>query len=149
MRSYILSVICAALISGILKSMVQGNAVVKLLCSVFLAVTVLSPLSSLNWEEFFAMSLPDGFQIDQMTAAGENMAEEAMAGIIKERCESYILDKATGLHANLRVEISLSGENIPMAAALSGRASPDSKRKIERMLQTDMGIPKESVRWTG
>lgn len=145
-----MTVICASLVTGILLSLTQGKAaqgVMKLLSGIFLTLTLLDPLTSLDWEEM--LSLPDPSAAEAMAAAGENMAKEALGDIIKQECETYIRDKATDLHENVQVEILLSEGDppVPVAAVLTGRVSPYGKSRIEGILLRDLGIPKEKVEW--
>lgn len=152
MRQYVLSVICGSLICGTVLGLVPEGmvkAVVKLLCGAFLAVTVIMPLTRLDFDPLPEFLLPDSLNAEGLTAAGENMARRSRAAIIKQSSESYILDKAAVPSEALWVEITVDEENsVPVAAELSGRVSPNDKARIERILQTDLGIPKENVRWT-
>lgn len=154
LRQYIGSIICMSLISGILLSLVQeqtGKAVLKLLCGAALTLTVVSPLCGLSLDDLGAALLPDGLDAEDFTAEGENMARENLARLIKQEAEAYILDKATSLHADVHIEISLSEDSlpVPVGAVLSGTASPYARQQLEGILQKDLGIPKENVQWTG
>lgn len=152
MRQYVLSVICAAAICGIVLGIVRDGApraVLKILCGAFLAVTVASPLAGADFERVQSFVFPDELAAERMTASGEKMARLSLAAIIKENTEAYILDKATAQHGDLKVEITVSDDPmpIPVAAVLTGRVSPYAKSQIETILRTDLGIPKENVRW--
>lgn len=150
MRQYLLQVICAAFISGLVQCLVQGGAakaVVKLLCGIFLTLTIVLPLTRMEVEELTLPSLREG---EGLAAEGENLAREARARIIKQQCESYILDKAASLCDGLQVEITLRDDTqVPAGATLTGRVSPYAKGQIQLFLQQDLGIPKENVEWTG
>lgn len=147
-----LSLISISLISGTLLRLTQDGAVkavLKLLCGIFLAVTMIRPLVGLDWERELSALLPDSPA--SLVAEGERMARSSMEEIIKARSEAYILDKATSLHCPLRVEVILSrdGALIPVAAVLAGTVSPYAKGQLELILQKELGIPKESLQWTG
>lgn len=154
MRQYLFSVICACLICGILLSLVKGaasQAIVKLLCSALLAVSILAPLSKVDFSREFALLLPDKMDGDRMARAGEDMARKSLAGIIKENAEAYILDKAAELQGELTVDITVTNEDLPVPAAamFSGRVSPLEKAWLETIMERDLGIPKENLRWSG
>lgn len=150
LRQYVLSVICAALICGIAQSLVRdgiGKGVIKLICSVFLMVTLLAPLPGLRLElESF---LPDRLEGECLAAQGENMARGAVDQLIKEQLETYILDKAAALPAQVQAEVILNEDGLPVAALLAGRLPPEARETLEEMIQTDLGIPKENLQWTG
>lgn len=132
MRQYLFSVVCACLISGILLSLVKGaasQAVMKLLCSGFLALTILSPLGKMDFSQELYKFLPDKEEGQQMARAGEDMAQKNLAGIIKENSEAYILDKAAELQGELAVDVTLSDGDLPLPVAVrfTGRVSPRGK----------------------
>ncbi|MDO5399793.1 MAG: hypothetical protein Q4F17_02270 [Eubacteriales bacterium] len=152
LRQYLLSIICASLICGIVLSMVKeegARTAVKLLCGAVLAMTVVSPLFGLDPDRL-AELIPDSLDGAGYVSEGENMARQAMAQHIKQACEAYILDKASSLHADVEVEITLGGEDqVPVAAELTGTASPNARAQLLSSLQGELGIPKENIRWTG
>lgn len=152
MGPYVLAVICVSLISGTLLRLTQDGAVkavMKLLCGIFLALTMIRPLVGLDWESELAELLPDSPA--SLVAEGDRMARASQAEIIKARSEAYILDKATSLHCPLRADVILSRDDnpIPVAAVLAGKVSPYAKGQLELILQKDLGIPKENLQWTG
>lgn len=148
-----LSVICAALLVGTALCLVpegMARAVVRLLCGVFLAFVIVSSLTRTDLEQILALSFSDLAAGTELAAEGENMARRSRASIIKQSCEAYIMDKAAAFQGELKVEITVSGDTapVPVAAELSGNVSPYAKGQIERILQTELGIPKENLRWT-
>ena len=147
LRQYVISVVAAALLCGIVVRLFpngSGKQVGKLICGLFLAYTVLSPISRVDFS-----NLPD-FSLRCMDdAMGENLARDSMADIIKEETEAYILDKAADLHANLRVEVAVGEDNLPAAVTISGEASPYARRQIQAMIANDLGISKENQKWIG
>ena len=154
LRQYILSVICVALICGILSGIVPDGSkknVFRLLCGIILAFTVLRPLTRLKIEDLTEFLTFDTYEASEAAAAGKAQAEKAMADIIKSRCESYILDKAAELHAAIQVEIRVSSGQppLPVEATIRGTASPYARRQIESIIEKDLGIPKEDLQWIG
>lgn len=154
LRQYIGSIICVSLICGIVLSLVQEQGVktiLKLVCGMLLVLTVVSPLAGFDLDGFLAELFPSKLDSQTFTHEGENMARETMAELIKQESEAYILDKATSLYGEVAVEIFVSGDEIPLpvSAEISGRIPPYGKRQLEEILQKDLGISKENVRWTG
>lgn len=152
LRQYVISVAAAAMICGVVTSLFQtGTAkeVVKLICGLFLAFTVLSPVSKLDFSELTDFRFSYSEDAAEAAALGENLAQESMADIIKAETEAYILDKAEALNAVLTVEVTVSEENLPMAVKLSGEVSPYARQQLQAIIQTDLGIAKENQQWTG
>lgn len=149
MQAYILRLVCAALISGTVLSLVTGERsrkAVKLLCGIFLTLTLLHPLSRLELGD--CLLFDSGLGGEAYIQAGEKMAREAMASFIKAETEAYIQDKAMEL--GLQVEVILGQDPpVPVAAVVHGSPSPAEKARLEWILQEDLGIPKERVSWTG
>ena len=91
---------------------------------------------------------------DRYQAAVEERQEEladtqteAMASIIAEQTEAYILDKAgeLGLEVTVRVETRTEGNGIPVpwSAELTGSWS----QALASALETELGIPAERQVW--
>lgn len=90
---------------------------------------------------------------DYQTAVEERQAEladtqtEAMASIIAEQTEAYILDKAgeLGAEVTVRVETRTSGDGVPVpwSAELTGARS----EALASALETELGIPAERQVW--
>lgn len=152
LRQYAISVVAAAMICGVLSSLLQNSAakeLVKLLCGLFLTVTVISPLVDIDFDALMEFSFPYTQEAEYVAARGENMARETIADIIKTETEAYILDKAAELNTELTVEVTVSDDRIPVSAVLSGDISPYARQQLENILQRDLGIAKENQVWTG
>lgn len=152
LRQYIISVVCAAVVCGIVLGIFhQGTArrILKLVCGMFLAYTVMAPVG--NWDISHLDDLIPDFSTDasQAVAFGETLAEESMRERIKTTTEAYILDKATALGAKVNVEVTLDEKGLPCFVKLQGEASPYQRQQLQRYLTLDMGIAKENLQWTG
>ena len=150
---YILSVVSAAVISGILSSMVSSKstagALIRMLCGLFLAFAVIAPLGSFNYDVLSAFS--DAYFDEGVTASaqGEKLARESLAEIIKQETEAYILDKAAAMQVQLSVEVTVSrGDSpIPEQVTVAGNLPEREKRLLQEMIETELGIPEEHQRW--
>lgn len=154
LRRYILSVAAAAALCGILSGLVKNSAssgVFRVLCGAVMAAVVLIPAAKVECPEFL-LDL-DSFSLEGAAAAfdGEKISQAAIADIIKERTEAYILDKASAMDIPLSVEVMLNGETVPVPvkAALSGNIGPYDRQRISDMLEAELGITKENQIWTG
>ena len=150
---YVLSVSTAALICGILTGMAENGGkkeLFRLLGGVFLTIVIIQPLSRVDLDALLDLSFASR-ETDAAVQTKEKLAREAMADIIKAETEAYILDKAAALNASVTVEVILEerGTPIPVEAVISGEVSPYARRRLENILQTELGIAKENQRWTG
>lgn len=149
-RQYILSVIAAAVLCGILYNLCIGKttaSVMKLICGIFLSLVVMSPLRTIDLTDLPAISLGFLEEGRQVTAEGEKMAMDSYSTIIKERTEAYILDKAEALDAGIAVEVFLDGDAIPVGVRISGNVSPFAQSALTACLEEDLGIAKEAQEW--
>ena len=153
-RQYIFTVIAAALLCGVLSSIFhQGKSkdLLRILCGIFLAFTVLKPITGADLSKLLEESLFFESDAEQTAALGENMAHQAMTELIKEKSQAYILDKAAELDASITAEVTVSEEETPkpLSVVISGQVSPYNRKKLESILETDLGIAKENQVWTG
>ena len=147
LTQYILTVVTAAMLVGILQSLTgQGTmgTLTKLLGGVFLALTMLSPVLKLeipDLAEWFSDVVMDG---ESLAAEGEAMAADAKEDIIRSQVEAYILDKAG---VDLAVSVELDAAGVPCGVTLTGDISPHTKNQLSRMLAEDLGLGEEVQQW--
>ena len=154
LRSYILSVVAAAVLCTVVNALIgkksTNSAVVKMLTGLFMAVTVLSPWVDLNVLDFQLVTGNISDVADAAIAQGEEMAQDALEAIIKQDTEAYILDKAASMALNIEVEVMLGSTNppLPEKVYLKGSVSPYAKSILCQCIATDLGIPEENQIWT-
>lgn len=152
-REYLLTVTCAALLCGILCTLADekqtGGALVKLLCGVFLSLTMILPLPRVRLTQINLSDWEIGREGEAAAETGLEYARQAKMQIIKTKTEAYILDKASLYELNLTVEVTVSDGDtpVPEAVVLRGQVSPYAKGQLQRMMETELGIPKEKQRW--
>ena len=153
-RQYLFSVIAAAILCGIAAGL-SGNRgsqskIIKLLCGLFLGITVISPLAKIEFDDFSAymgdISLDGQAAVDY----GAQIALDALSESIKSQTEAYILDKAISLDLELEVEVTLNENDPPLpdSVSLKGSVSPFAKKKMITWIEDDLGIPEDKQRWT-
>lgn len=151
--AYILSVTAAAILSGILQSLVDKKTAIsvlfQLIGGIFLAFTVIAPIADIELD--LLLEFPMEFTQDGMIIAtnGYNDSQQQLHEIIKQRCEAYILDKAKSYQASLDVDVSLSHADvpIPISVKLKGDTSPYTKKAMQSWLVNEMGISEENQLW--
>ena len=132
------------------RNRLHGHAPEKqpeVLCAYGLLLALLRPVLGADLEHL-------ELDFDHYQAAVEERQEEladtqteAMASIIAEQTEAYILDKAgeLGLEVTVRVETRTEGNGIPVpwSAELTGSWS----QALASALETELGIPAERQVW--
>ena len=151
LRSYILCMISAAVIIGVLSSFTSAGGVIKLVGGVILMISMIQPLARFDFEgiqRYFEYSFAEG---EAAAEQGSAIAEKAMADIIKEETEAYILDKARLYGAEIRADVHVSSDSIPIPreVTVTGDYTAVSKQLLQEMIEEELGIPKEYQLWTG
>lgn len=150
---YILSVTSAALLLSIFRSILgeksSATMLLQLIGGLFLAFTIISPVADLDFRSLVESSMDIQLDGNAIAAHGQAISQNELATIIKERCETYILDKAKSLGVSLEAVISLSDDEmpIPVSVRMQGVVSPYAKGMLEEWLQIEMGIPREDQLW--
>lgn len=155
MEKYILSVCAVAMICAIITAITGANGkqseVIRLLCGIFLTLTVIRPLAKVRIPDLGAYL--DDLKWDAVTAGstGASYREDALRAGIKANTEAYILDKAESMAAQIHVEVTLNADDLPLPCAvrITGSVSPYVKRQLQGIIENDLGIPKEVQEWIG
>ena len=153
LAQYILTVTSAAMIFGILQSLLDKKgsaaALIQFIGGLFLAFTVIKPVANLNFE--IPTDIPFYLSVEgiRISEQGQEIAHSQLYNSIKQRCETYILDKALDYQTPLGVQIQLSQDNvpIPIAVCLKGSTSPFVKNSLQVWLEENMGISRENQLW--
>lgn len=151
--TYILSITTAAILLGILQSLLEKKsssaALLRLIGGLFLAFTVLAPVADIDLDSTFQAPWDFTTQGQVHSEQGLELTQSQLQDIIKRQCEAYILDKAISYQAPLSVEVTLSQDDLPVPAAvhLRGNVSPYVKGILQKWLNDEMGIPKENQIW--
>ena len=152
MREYILKIIIASIVAGILCSLFDPKSshgkIVKILTGILLTVTVLSPLKNISFR-----GLSD--YIDEISSDAKVYVEEGLrdtetetAAIIKQQTETYILDKAKTMGLVVAVEVVLDENNsVPCGVVISGEAAPYEKSVLSDHIEDTLGISREYQQW--
>ena len=152
LREYLLSVTAAAIVCALVRRLLAGKGSAetmgKILAGIFMALTVLSPLTQLRLPQL--SELPFSADAQQAVQAGEESARKALAERITAGAEAYILEKAAAMQATLTVKVELSSDPIPvpLRVYLQGNIAPYAKQKLQTMIRQDLGIDKENQVWT-
>lgn len=154
-RQYITTIITAAMLCAVVSALLgkKGTigALIKLICGVFLSLTIIRPVADVEIDNILTISLPYEKEAAEAVMTGERMMEDSLGAIIKTQTEAYILDKAEALGIMVSVEVTV-GEGqppVPTAVVIRGDVSPYAKGRLKAMIEEDLGITKENQLWTG
>ena len=153
MKEYVLRVVAAAIVCAVVRGFLGKKTatgrITVILCGVFMAATVITPLGNISfsgvsdfWDDLSA-------DAKKYVTEGTTDAEKQRLDIIKSQCEAYILDKANRMGLQIAVEVELDGynENIPCGAVISGNVSPYAREQLGAYIEDTLGIAKEKQEW--
>ena len=152
LRAYLLRLLWAAMVCGILNRMVKGSGcapVIRLLCGVFLTVVLVQPLCGISFEEPLRWTEDLNALGAEIVAQGSREAQAQKEAIIKARLEAYIVEKAAQAGASVTADITLGGDGLPRAVTVTGALSPAAKRKLRQVMTEALGIPEVRQQWNG
>ena len=153
LREYVLSVVAAAILCAVLNTVggksKSGETVFKLVTSLFLTFVIIRPIAKIELRELDGLISDWKLEAAAASAIGEGYYEEALAEVIQQECEAYILDKARALDVELEITVTLDGDRLPEEAVVQGRLSPFAKAQLQKVLTEDLGIAKERQIWIG
>lgn len=154
-REYLIGVTVAAILCGIVTALsgekgFLGSAM-KLLTGLLMALALVSPWVTIPLDDLFGWTESIQTDAGSIVQQGQNTGQETYRQVIKERLEAYIQDEAQALGLDLSVVITLAedGTPIPVAAELSGDASPYLKQRLTLILTNELGIEREDQIWIG
>ena len=152
-RNYLLGLLCTALLCGVVNQVVGSKSfaasAIRLISGFCMVLAVASPLVNFRMPNLSGFMDQLEWQSNRITAEGESYTKQAMEEIITERTQAYILEKAESCGAVLTVELTLSGDPlpVPVAVKLSGSISPYHRQVMTEMLEEELGIATEAQIW--
>lgn len=152
-KDYLTSLIAAAVICGIITTFTHKNkgcgAVVKMLCGIFMAVTVISPIAQLQLQDINVNLDQLTQEADLITQNGVSDSQQEQEAVIKQQLETYIIDKARKLETEIQVDLTLTQDelHLPQDIRIRGAVSPHNKAIIRQWINDELGIPEENQQW--
>lgn len=149
---YIVSLIVTALLSGILIALFPDGTTPKILrmvCGIMLCLCVLNPLTQFTvpqYDDIFSDYLEEGTQAAEQ---GAKIAQYERDELIKYGLETYVLEKASVLGADITANVQLDMDGNPIHITVNGTASNTIQKELKQMISNDLGIPEEDQQWSG
>lgn len=150
-EQYLLSILICALICGIISQTLMDTKRKKLvreICGIVITISIFYPLTEVKLEKYMQFPDADWKDVDFYILAGEKMSSTEHEKYIKTYCETYILDKAKVLEAEIDIEIILNEEKVPYLAAIQYAGDGKIQNELQKILETDLGIAKENQKWS-
>ena len=153
-RQYLLSIISAALVAGLILRLINiktaHGTLIKIITGIFVLSTVIAPWAKLRLDDFLFYFDNIEADAEREVLKGEEASDAAVRSIIKEQVETYILEKASSMGTQLTITVSLSADNppLPISIKIKGDASPYTKMKLKQIIENDIGIPEDRQIWT-
>lgn len=147
-----MKLVCGAILCALILAITgtdgPGGRMRRMLCGLFLAFLAISPLRELDLDSIRYTDPGISAQAQKASQAGTAQAQEAMAAIIKEQSEAYILTKAAELSVQISVEVELDGESrTPIAAEITGSVTPYEKEELCGFITQTLGIERSAIQW--
>lgn len=149
---YLYSVIIASLLVSVLISIIPGSkatkGVIKLSAGIFLMIVVVSPFTKSRISDLVGYMDTIKTDASEIITQAQIYTDSEVAKVIKQQTESYVLDKATGLGAEITVELALNGDTfLPEAITIRGAVSPLVKQQLSILIADELGISEEKQTW--
>lgn len=153
LREYLLSLCAAGLLAALCMSLAPKGTVhrvLELCCACLLALTLIRPLASADTVTLAQMLARLQMQAEQARTGIEVKNRVLTAAIIKQNAETYILDKASSLGLDARVEVTVQTDAAypyPVSVTIETEAEAEQIRQLSGYIAETLAIPKEKQIW--
>ena len=150
---YILSVITAATITSIISNFTDSKSYtapyIKLVCSLFMTITIFTPLLNFKLNDIPDLYIAMQDDAQSIAMEGEAAAHSQKLVIIKEQLEAYILEKAEAMGLDITVDITFADGNdlLPQSITICGSVAPYAKSILATTIANDLGIAEDKQQW--
>lgn len=150
---YVIRLSATALLCAVIMRFSRGSSaakmMIKLLCGIVLAYSIIQPIRQLEISDFGDVVMDYRNEAENAVQWGKNVSTEAWVESISQGVQTYILEKAKDLNLDLVVEVELSDDEfpVPVAVSLTGKAAPYAKTVLSDAISRDLNIPKENQKW--
>jgi hypothetical protein len=145
--------ICGAMLCGLIQSLFQGDSGIRTLVTfaagLLMVIVAISPFLK-NQDTWLDLHMADyTATANAATVQGHEYAQAQMRQIIIEKTQTYILDKAAAMGAEISAQVQLSDGELPYpeSVTITGAVSPYVKKQLTHMLQTDLAVTEDHLQW--
>ena len=148
-RQWLLGITCAALVAALVESLTPPGAVRKvgrLTGGLVLLIAMLHPLMALDQDALTRALTEYRLELSTYSDELEEENRSLMKGIIEERSNAYIQDKAEemGIQCQISVEVGEEGDwPVPESVTVFGSLSEEQQAELTQAIEVDFAIPAE------
>ena len=157
LRSWLLGLTCAALLGSVCQSLTppgKVKGIVMLCCGALAVMALLAPVTG---PDLTQLDLAVAGQYGRQAALTEDLekVDDALRrGIIEQRCQAYISDKAdscgvTVSSVTVTARWDPAGYWYPARAEIRAEGPEEGIRKLKQALEAELGIPAAEQIWSG
>ncbi len=153
MKAYLIRLTAVSIIASLVRRLAPESSSGKgarLGAGLLVLLTALGPLGNMDLLAAAHAVAADGISDPLTTQTVDRAANALLNGLITDTAESYILDKASALGADLTVTVTTSVENgypVPWAVTLRGTCSQEAKGLLTDSIQKELDIPEARQEW--
>lgn len=153
LRAYILRVIAASLLSALTKSLIADGGVrriASIVCAALLFLCVLSPLAELDLDEIAQSLAQMQMQTETLRTGVSVKNRDLIAQIIKQRTQTYILDKAAAMGLTIQADVTVQQQSeypYPWQVTLRGACTQAQKQLLTQYIEENLAIPADRQVW--
>lgn len=153
-REYLLTLIAAALLTEIVVILLPKGKMQyagRLLGTLILITTALTPVLRIDSNQIIGYFTDFRPQMNDIQTNAAEQNYEIMSELIKDSCETYILEKANQIGVDAAVQITIRKEGeypYPDAVTISASITEQDKMYLEQIIVCDLGIPQDKQEWS-
>lgn len=150
-RTYLLSIVAACMISAVSGVFIHSRMtakVLRLISGVLILLVVVSPLLGLRPESFKDLFDSSG-QTEFLPEEARAQAQTLLADQIRKSTEKYIETKAAEFGLAIQAHVEVSDGNLPKPVSVEfiGTGTAEQMKKLTDYVASGMEIPAENQRW--
>ena len=153
-REYLLSIVAAALLTTLARSLIPEGGVrrvASVVCGLLLALCALSPLLQLDIDDAAQSIARIRMENETLRTGVEVKNRELVNQIIKQNTQTYILDKAASMGLALQAAVEMRDDGAypyPYRVTLTGVCTEAQRLQLTRYIEENLAIPAERQAWS-
>lgn len=152
-KTYLMSVVAAGMLLTIMLSIIPKGIVHKIagiVGGLLLVITAISPLLDFNGDVISQAVSKYIIEAENIQTGIEIGSKELLCQVIKDQCESYILDKADSMGMAIEIEIEMNEKvqyPYPIHVTVRGNWTVSEQMYLCRYIADSLGVPEEQQEW--
>ena len=153
MKAYLIRLTAAAILAAVVRRMAPDSGAGKasrLGAGLLVVITALGPLGEMDLVAAAENLMVSGYS-DVLTSQPVDRASTSLlTELISESTETYILDKAQALGAEVTAQVETKLEDrypVPWSVKLTGNVTQEQKAQLQRIIAEELGIPEDRQEW--